>query len=148
MWVEIIQANPFVPCSNFTDTSITPYLWSQVEASMAIICACLTTYRPLLMVLDFKLLSNRGWSRKSFSKLQGQSEGTTTGSEAPIQWPRRACSTSDKQLLQHREINGNVGNGDPHILELGVVSPALTPPNTANSDNILSASIMKADSWV
>ena len=115
---------------------------------MAIICACLTTYRPLLMVLDFKLLSNRSWSRKSLSRVRGQSENATSDSEGPMKWPKRAYSASDKQLLPYEEVSGTTAHGDLHIVELGAVPPSLTPPTTADNDRIAVGTLKKEDSWV
>ena len=130
------------------DSVITPYLWSQIEASMAIICACLTTYRPLLMVLDFNVLSNRRWSRKSFSRMRGQSENATTDSEGPMKWPGQAYSASDKQLVRYEEVNGTALHGNLHVHELGVLSPSSTPPTTAGNDHIVVDTLRKANSWV
>ena len=128
------------------DSVITPYLWSQIEASMAIICACLTTYRPLLMVLDFNFLSNRSW--KSFSGTRGQSENATTDSEGPMKWPRRAYSASDKELLRYEEVNGPAARGSLHIVELGPVPPSSTPSTTADNDHIAVGTLRKENSWV
>ena len=132
------------------DSVITPYLWSQIEASMAIICACLTTYRPLLMVLDFKLLSNRSWSRRSrsFPKMQGQSENATTDSEGPMKWPTLANSASDKHLLRYDEVSGIAAHGEIHIVELGAVRPCSNPSNTADNDHIAVGTWKREDSWV
>ncbi|KAL2041866.1 hypothetical protein N7G274_005651 [Stereocaulon virgatum] len=55
--------------ADLTYSIITPYLWSQLEPTMAVICACLITYRPLIAGLDFKFLSSITPSRKSFSRI-------------------------------------------------------------------------------
>ena len=132
------------------DSVITPYLWSQIEASMAIICACLTTYRPLLMVLDFKLLSNRSWSRRSrsFPRMRGQSEDATTDSEGPMKWPRLTNSASDKHLLRYEEVSGIATHGDIHIVELGAVPPSSNQSTTAVNDHVAVGTLKREDSWV
>ena len=113
---------------------------------MAIICACLITYRPLLSVLDFKLLSNQSWSSKSLSRMRGQSENATTDSEGPMQWPRQAFSASDKQLLRYEEVNGTAAHGN--LVELGPVHPSSPPPTTVDNDHIAVGTLRKEDSWV
>ncbi len=47
-----------------TDTIITCYMWSQVEPTMAIVCACLTTLRPLFTGIDLTFLSSLSWTTR------------------------------------------------------------------------------------
>ena len=42
-------------------TAITPYMWSQIEPSAGIICACLTTYRPLFKGLSLRSITSFTW---------------------------------------------------------------------------------------
>ena len=99
------------------------------------------------MILDFKHLSNRSWSRKSFSRTRGQSENATTDSEGPMKWPKRAYSVSDKQLLRYKEVGGTAAYGDLPIVELGTVPPS-SPPSTADNDRIAVGTLKREDSWV
>ena len=80
--------------------------------------------------------------------MQGQSENATTDSEGPMQWPIRAFSASDKQLLRYEEVNGTAAHGNLHIVELGPVHPSSTPPTTADNDHIAVGTLRKEDSWV
>ncbi|KAL2050288.1 hypothetical protein ABVK25_009396 [Lepraria finkii] len=64
--------------ADLTYSIITPYLWSQLEPTMAVICACLITYRPLIAALDLRFLSSMAPSRKSFSRISDQSSQAKT----------------------------------------------------------------------
>lgn len=68
-------------------TMTTPYIWSQIEPSTAILCACITTYRPLFENLKFKslLLLSR---RRESSYERGSSSSTD----------QRVRSIGDKEL--------------------------------------------------
>lgn len=63
-----------------------PYIWSQVEPTTAIICACITTYRPLFRGLSLRPISNLSW----FSAYRTRSSSNVitheTGSTEPA-WP-------------------------------------------------------------
>lgn len=39
-------------------------MWSQVEPTMAIVCACLTTLRPLFTGIDLTFLSSLSWTTR------------------------------------------------------------------------------------
>ena len=59
----------------------TPYIWSQIEPSTAILCACITTYRPLFENLNLKSLLLLSRKRESsYDRGSSSSTGHHVGS--------------------------------------------------------------------
>ena len=78
--------------NNALDTVITCYMWSQIEPTMAIVCACLTTMRPLFTGFDLSCLSSFTWRAKStFSSFTANSKG------------RRSDFTDDQRKILTKE---------------------------------------------
>lgn len=95
------------------------YLWSQIEPGTAILCACLTTYRPLITSLLSTLL------RKS---------GSTSSFSTPIRTPRDSQIEAERNFyLQHlaerspRKVNRfwDMGAGEfsAELMDEGAWSP-------------------------
>lgn len=123
------------------DTIITPYIWSQIEPTMAIICACLITYRPLFSDLDLDLnlfLSSRlGWTRRSSSSSSsssrekkgvwygsGSNSSDTTDSEGPMRWPStmgKRGRDRNRDLERYEQLNCRAMRGDLHIVNVEVL---------------------------
>ena len=77
------------------DTIVTCYMWSQVEPTMAIVCACFTTLRPLFAGVDFNFLSALRWtSRRTASSSSAKSKGRRTD--------RREGLESDQKRQENR----------------------------------------------
>jgi hypothetical protein len=66
-------------------TLATAYTWSEVEPVLAIICACLVTYRPLFTNLNLdlsKIWSNFSKGSYGRSRPDGQEESFGNGSDS------------------------------------------------------------------
>ena len=100
------------------DTTITCYMWSQIEPTMATVCACLTTLRPLFVGLNISFLSSFTWSgrpspysskkerRRSDMKYDGECDKTKD--EQQMQWPARR--ESDVELYNFDQmLKGEMG---------------------------------------
>lgn len=82
-------------------------MWSQIEPTMAIVCACLTTMRPLFAGLDLSFLSSINWTRRSStSPSSANSKGQRSTLSGSVQWKENKWirlpfkhRTSDMQLL-------------------------------------------------
>ncbi|CAF9926230.1 MAG: hypothetical protein ALECFALPRED_003396 [Alectoria fallacina] len=80
---------------DLTYTIVTCYMWSQVEPTMAIVCACFTTLRPLFAGVDFNFLSALRWtSRRTASSSSAKSKGRRTD--------RREGLESDQKRQENR----------------------------------------------
>ena len=101
------------------DTAITCYMWSQIEPTMATVCACLTTLRPLFVGFNISFLSSFTWSgkpspysskkerRRSDLKYDGESDKTKN--EKETQWPS-ARRESDVELYKFDQmLKGEMG---------------------------------------
>ena len=94
-------------------------MWSQVEPTMAIVCACLTTLRPLFAGVDLNFLSSLNWtSRPTPSSSSAKSNrrrsdlkddpGSHQGKEKKrIRWPSERLK-SDMELAGFEQLV-NVG---------------------------------------
>lgn len=84
-------------CLTTIDTVVTPYIWSQIEPTTAIICACLTTYRPLFKGLNLRSLSQLTWLSSVRSKAGTVDQGTlSSGRRSRLHEPRRASQNWSK----------------------------------------------------
>ena len=80
---------------------------------MAIICACVVTYRPLFS--DFNIDFSKVWStfsRKSSRGSQEYSEQDTFGDNSYLQWP---SGTQDARL---ESLNVKSAKNDLHIVQI------------------------------
>ena len=104
------------------DTAITCYMWSQIEPTMATVCACLTTLRPLFVGFNISFLSSLTWSgrpspysssaknkerRRSDLKYDGESDNIKK--EKQMQWPS-ARRESEVELYNFDQmLKGEMG---------------------------------------
>lgn len=95
-------------CANIrTDTIVTCYMWSQIEPTMAIVCACLTTVRPLFAGLDLSFLSSINWTRRTTTSSSSANSkgrrsdlsGSLQGKEKKFMRLHFKYRSSDMQLL-------------------------------------------------
>lgn len=122
----------------YTDTILTFHMWSQIEPIMAIVCACITTFRPLFAGIDLKLMTYLNWNgRRTASSSLAKTKG---------RWPdRRNDPESDlKKAKRMRSLSG-CREGDLEMLNLDQVVHTQT---LGNIRFIKSAeSLKRADSW-
>ena len=101
------------------DTAITCYMWSQIEPTMATVCACLTTLRPLFVGFNISFLSSLTWSgrpspyssekERRRSDLKYDGESNKTKNEEDVQWPS-ARRESDVELYNFDQmLKGEMG---------------------------------------
>lgn len=64
-----------------------PYIWSQIETALAILCACLMTFRPLFVNLNLKI--SQHLSRFSRSKSLASSEAKNSTPDLEIRDQRQ-----------------------------------------------------------
>lgn len=72
---------------------------------MAVVCACLITYRPLFTDLDLTFLSSLHWNKRSSSTWKRKEQWTGTG------------NTNDSYDPMQRSHTGNV-NGETDVYRL------------------------------
>lgn len=104
---------------------MTTYLWSHVEPSTAILCACIMTYRPLFIGFKESLQSR-------FSKSEGLSKGKLWNASVsdsnsnsdqsrshtePMQWPvgRGLRGQPD---LKYQNLDRRATNDKPHAIQI------------------------------
>ena len=104
------------------DTAITCYMWSQIEPTMATVCACLTTLRPLFVGFNISFVSSFTWSgrpspysssaknkERRRSDLKYEGENDTIKKEEDVQWPS-ARRESDVELCNFDQmLKGEMG---------------------------------------
>lgn len=83
---------------------------------MAVVCACLITYRPLFADLNFTLLSSLSWNKRSASTLkrkeQWRGTGSTNDSYDPIRWSLAGNMSGEKDLRRSAELDSMVTKWD------------------------------------
>lgn len=110
------------------DTIITCYMWSQIEPTMAIVCACLTTLRPLLTGISFDFLSSLRWSSKrtaSSSTANGKGRWSDPSLEPESDQGKKEARTGalaehhrrDIELLGFEQVVNAGAQGDITIVE-------------------------------
>ncbi|KAM0794903.1 hypothetical protein BDR22DRAFT_939785 [Usnea florida] len=119
--MRIITIN-WVKGADLTYTAITCYMWSQVEPTMATVCACLTTLRPLFVGFNISFLSSFTWSgrpspysssaknkERRQSDLRYHGESDKIKDEKQMQWPS-ARGESDVELYDFDQmLRGEMG---------------------------------------
>ena len=116
---------------------ITPYIWSQIEPTTAIICACLTTYRPLFKGLCLPSLSSLTWisSQKTRSSSTDVEQATITSGDGrflPYERPhaehwskfdfaadehRQGGVNSSQELRSFQESSNKATNGGLKVFD-------------------------------
>lgn len=83
------------------DSGATNFIWSQIEPSAAILCACFVTYRPLLRDVRVRSIFS-SFSRKSASKEEASDVSRRFPTNAP------ADTDSEEGLI---EMKGGMAYG-------------------------------------
>ena len=100
-----------------TDTITTCYMWSQIEPTMAIVGACLTTMRPLVAGVDLSFFSPINWTSRitascSSAKSGGRCSHGSDGSKRTQETPGKSMRwvfedrKSDIKLLGFEHLEG------------------------------------------
>ena len=91
------------------DTVITPYIWSQIAPTTAIICASITPYRPLFRNLSFRPLSHISWFTSSSSDENHLRSSSNINSRPPsfsgdeeLAWPAPPRAARDRRSVVER----------------------------------------------
>lgn len=113
--------------NNRIDNITKPYVWSQIEPTMAVVCACIITYRPLFMHLDWTLLSFPNWTKRPsyISRRKEQWTGTGIDNTDDSYGPMRM--SGDKQFHRLKEPNSKATRGNPHMVNI------IRPPVSGSS---------------
>lgn len=80
----------------YTDSGASTYMWSQIEPSAAILCACFVTYRPLFRDVSLRSIFNR-------------SNASTEPSDVSRRFPTIRVTTemsSEEALVEHKGSMG------------------------------------------
>ena len=112
------------------DSLTTPYMWSQLEPTMAVVCACLTTYRPLFAGLHLKFLNT--FSRSKRYPPMNENEtfiDITLNSRRSSRWSKASKGrrpSGNRELLRFERMNNQGTKGGLHVVNLAGVG--YTPP--------------------
>ncbi|KAL9064748.1 MAG: hypothetical protein Q9161_008677 [Pseudevernia consocians] len=106
----------------------TPYMWSQLEATMAVVCACLTTYRPLFAGLHLKFLSTFSRGKRYSSRMNDNDTiiDLTPTSRRSSRWSKGRRPSDNRELLRFERMNNQGTKGGLHVVTLSGVG--YTPP--------------------
>lgn len=96
------------------------YIWSHVEPATAIWCACIMTYRPLIVGLKNSLQSSFNKKDQSLQKdTSSASESKPTSHESnnctATQWPN-GQGLGSQELLTYPNLNRKATNNEVHII--------------------------------
>ena len=118
----------FSPSHRLTDSFLTTYLWSHVEPATAILCACITTYRPLVISIKESLQSKFSRSKENVSKekpwYSGSSnsnfnDGSSRSRSLPesMRWPigRGLRGQAD---LRYQNLNRKATSDKLHVIHV------------------------------
>lgn len=98
---------------------------------MAVVCACLTTYRPLFAGLQLKILSTFSRGRRYSSR--GNDNETyidlTPNSRRSSRWSKSRKPSDNRELLRFERMNNQGTKGGLHVVNLSGVG--YTPPASA-----------------
>ena len=110
------------------DSLTTPYMWSQLEATMAVVCACLTTYRPLFAGLHLKFLSTFSRGKRYSSRMNDNDTiiDLTPTSRRSSRWSKGRRPSDNRELLRFERMNNQGTKGGLHVVTLSGVG--YTPP--------------------
>lgn len=116
--------------SDLTYSLTTPYMWSQLEPTMAVVCACLTTYRPLFAGLHLKFLSTFSRNKRYSSRVNDNETfiDFTSNSRRSSRWSKGGKQSSNHELLRFERMNNQGTKGGLHIVNLAGVGYTLPAP--------------------
>ena len=115
------------------------YLWSQIEPAVAVLCACLVTYRPLFANLDFGFVKLPSIFARSSSVLPSDEESAEMidGHNWQLQSPATQVfhSYNTKRIQQ---LNSRAAKNSLHIvnMDLGSSRPRDLPSKTVRKGSI------------
>ena len=91
---------------------VTEYGWSQAEPALAIICACIITYRPLFtnVIVNLSKVSVI-FSRSFHGKVKGSESDEIYGDGSNLYWP----GTKDNRL---ERLNAKSANQNLHVVRI------------------------------
>lgn len=98
---------------------------------MAVVCACLTTYRPLFAGLRLKFLRTFSRGGRSSSRLNDNETfiDITPNSKRSSRWSKGGRRPSDnRELLRFERMNNQGTKGGLHVVNLSGVG--FTPPTS------------------
>ena len=95
------------------------YAWSEAEPALAIICACMVTYRPLFA--NLKLDLSRVSSIFSHNSVEG-SKGGSTSDSSTIGWAGR-----ENYNLRVPELSMKVASQGPRVVQVDLGSSRISP---------------------
>ena len=97
---------------------------------MAVVCACLTTYRPLFAGLHLKLVStfSRGKRYPSGATDNETFIDLTSNSRRSSRWSKGRRHSDNRELLRFERMNNQGTKGGLHVVNLSGVG--YTSPNS------------------
>lgn len=105
--------------SLFPVTFASAYMWSQIEPAVAILCACLVTYRPLFVNINLNFMKLTSvFTRSSHARSSGKdSIELTDGSGSEMRWPdTQVFDGHDTRRI--RQLNARAAKDDLHVVNV------------------------------
>ena len=122
-------------------TLVAEYMWSEVEAATAIICACMVTYRPLFVNV-----------RQSFLKVSSLfSKGSSVSKGAAKDGWKDLEDATDRQLqrpisedlhgrdIRLQDLNANATKDGLHVINISALESDSKQPYTSRSPDSVDA---------
>ena len=112
------------------DSLTTPYIWSQLEPTMAVVCACLTTYRPLFAGIHLNFLSTFSRNKRYAERVNDNETfiDLTPSSRRSSRWSKGRRTSDNRELLRFERMNNQATKGGLHVVNLP--SAGYTPSAT------------------
>ena len=101
------------------DSVVNPYIWSLIEPSAAVICACLTTYRPLFRTSKLTFLQCR---LRSKGQIPADAEAVPDSRQrAYAVTPPWKNTPGEVRIIRHYHgsLNKKVSRSEVHVTDLG-----------------------------
>ena len=111
------------------------YMWSQIEPAVAILCACIVTYRPLFNNLSFTKMTSL-FSRSDHTTStdeQWTKKGAGAYHQSQVRWPGNQ-SVQDQSHLRHQELSVKVAVQELPVIRVGLESPE---PVASQTDTVV-----------
>ncbi|KAL8950988.1 MAG: hypothetical protein Q9222_003003 [Ikaeria aurantiellina] len=103
--------------SDLTISMADEYLWSQMEPAVAILCACVVTYRPLLVNHDFSRFSRIPLflGRSKGSNSSGSEQDGDLDRDLQYEWP---AAQGLNTAMTYQDLHSRVSKHGPCILNI------------------------------
>ena len=90
---------------------------------MAVVCACLTTYRPLFAGLHLKFLSTFSRNKRYAERMEDSDTfiDLTPSSGRSSRWSKGRRASDNKELLRFERMNNQATKGGLHVVNLSGV---------------------------